>query len=330
MAPEWWGSVIATVRGEPMARLERMIDHLAAQRADGPVEVVLAAPGEECERLERLQPRGAIGRIVLIENPGGQRSAGLNRAAHAAASPLLHRVDARSLPGVDHLHRCHARLTADARVGVVGGRQRPVAPEGGLWQRGMARALANPWVVGAPAYRRSGVGGEVDTVYLGAFRRDELLAIGGYDERLDANEDFDLCQRYRRGGAVVWLEHDLVVDYEARSRPDEVWRQYEAFGAAKVRYWRLRGDRPNGRQLVGLVLPGGAAVAALWLGRRPGRLASAVAAGAAGLLLLDHAAAETPAPVSVRLAAALGGVLVPTAWAAGAYRQLLRSDQWPA
>lgn len=323
MAESVWASVIGTVRGESPDRMQRMLDRVAAQAAPGPVEVVLAAPAEDHSALGRLTSSGAVTRVVVVDNPGGARSTGLNLAARQATAHTVHRVDARSLLAPDHLVRCHARLASDPSVGVVGGRQRPVAEGDGVVARGIARALANPWVLGAPAYRRGNTGAQVDTVYLGAFRRDELLDLGGFDERLDANEDFDLCQRYQRSGALVWLEHGLVVDYEARAALVDVWRQYEAFGRAKVRYWRLRGERPNTRQLAGLAAPGAAAAAGVVLAPRPTRLLGAAAAAAAGLVVLDHVAFDEPAPFGVRAVATAAAAMIPSAWAAGAYREFL-------
>ena len=314
-----WASVIGTVRGEPADRMNRMLDRVAAQQAAGPVEVLLAVPPEERAVVDALRPSGAVERIIAVENAGGARSAGLNRAAEQATAPILHRVDARSLLAPDHLMRCDARLRFDSRVGVVGGRQRPVSVADGTWAHGMARALANPLALGAPAYRRPGPGGPTDTVYLGAFWRTELLELGGYDERLEANEDFDLCQRFRATGKVVWLEDGVVVDYEARDDVLDIWRQYTAFGRAKVRYWRLRGARPNARQVGGLLAPVTVAVATAALVRRPRHCLALAGLGAVALGAVDHVGGEGSASLGVRTAAAVGEVLIPTAWATGAY-----------
>ena len=318
-----WGSVIGTVRREPRERLQRMVDHIASQSVEGPVELVLAGPSEDRAVVESLRTHGALTRIVFVDNPGGARSPGLNLAARAAGATHVHRVDARSLLRSDHLLRCDRRLTSDPTVGVVGGRQRPVALTEGTWARGMARALANPWLLGAPAYRRVSTGADVDTVYLGSYRREELLGIGGFDERLEANEDYDLCQRYRESGALVWLEHGLVVDYEARSRLVDVWRQYHAFGRSKVTYWRVRAERPNVRQAIGLAAPIAGASIPIVLARRPGALAGLAVAGAAGVLTVDAIAGEETAPPAVRASATIGNLVIPLAWASGAYREFL-------
>jgi hypothetical protein len=320
----WWASVITVVRGEPLERLERMLDRLRRQAVGGEVELVLAAPGDEHGRLESLRPGGAITRIVLVDNPTGARTTGLNLAIAQAEAPIIHRIDARSLPTPDHLARSDARLAADPQVGVVGGRQHPVALAPGTVAHGVARALANPWMLGGPAYRRAGASGAVDTVYLGSFRRAELLNLGGYDEHLDANEDFELCERYLASGATVWLEEGLVVDYEARARFGDVWRQYEAFGRAKVQFWRRHASRPNGRQLTGLAAPVLAVGAAIALAPRPRARVAAGIAAAGALAAVDHVAGAGPAGPAERAVAIGAGLVIPTAWAAGAYREFLR------
>lgn len=312
-------SVIVTVADEPRERLQRMIDRLAAQTL-GPLEVVIAAPTRDRPSLEAVRAHGAVAEIRIVDNPTGQRCPGLNRAAREATSPIVHRVDARSLLAPDHVARCQARLEADASVGVVGGRQSSVDTGGGIVGRGLARALANPWVTGGAAYRRSGAAGEVDTVYLGSFRRSDLLAVGGYDETLDSNEDFDLCQRYIAAGARVWLEADLVVGYEGRHSFAAVWRQYEAFGRGKVRYWRSRRTRPNARQIVGLAAPLAGVVGLLLAARRDAAVAY-VAAGVAGVAALDQIGVGGRPPIGERAVAWVTSVLVPAAWAVGAYRE---------
>jgi GT2 family glycosyltransferase len=304
-------SVIMTVRGEPQERVDRVLAAIAAQVGDEDVEVVVALPHEDRARL--LLPAG----VIVVDNPTGGRSAGLNLAAAAASGEVLCRVDARSLPPADYVARTAARLAADPGVGVVGGQQRPRTRTGDVRGRGIARALGNPWALGGASYRRADAGGSVDTVYLGTYRRDELLALG-FDERLDANEDFELCQRYRHRGLQVWLEPGLVVDYEARTTFSDVWRQYLAFGRSKVRFWRTTGGRANARQRLAL---GGAAVVAVAVAvvavRRPGWLVPAAVAATGAVALGDAVGAGREADPRVRVAAWVAYVPIVGGWVSG-------------
>jgi len=322
-------AVLVTVRGEPVERLVRLVRALADQRDVAPFEIVVAALPDEAAALaldpvwDDLVPTGAVARLRFVPNPSGARSPGLNAAAAAAHADLVVRVDARSCPGPDHVARSVARLLADPDVGVVGGVQRPVAVQDDLGARAVARALGNPWALGGAAYRR-GIAGPADTVYLGAYRRRELLALGGFDEHLDANEDFDLCRRYRAGGAVVWLEDGLVIDYEARSTVGAVWQQYEAFGRAKVRFWRRTGERPGARQVAPLVVAAVGAAALAATAGRPRRLAALAAAGVAALAAVDRAGAAPARDTREQLATMAVYPVVVGAWVWGVAAEAVR------
>jgi hypothetical protein len=261
-------AVIAVVAGEPLDRLERLGEALARQ-SGVVVDVVVAAPPADRADIEAaFRPRGAIASLVHVDNPTGTRSPGLNRALEAVHARFVCRVDARSLPDSEYVGRCVSRLEAQPAIGIVGGHQRPMSLSPRVVARALARVLADPIAAGGAAYRRPTASGAVDTVYLGAFRTEELRAIGGWDERLAANEDFELSDRYRAGGQTVWLEEGIDVGYECRDRLSSVWNQYQAFGTAKVTYWRVTKSRPRLRQVVGVGLPIGLALAvvpAVWL-----------------------------------------------------------------
>jgi hypothetical protein len=271
-----------------------------------------------------------ISRVVLVESPTGRRSDGLNRLIAAAASQFIVRVDARSRLPSDYVARCIHRLASRPEVGVVGGVQLPCMGASGLEARGIARTLGNPWMLGGARYRRLDAAGPVDTVYLGAFRRHELRAMGGYDERLTANEDFDLCLRYRERGALVWLEGGLAVGYESRARVGALWAQYHAFGRSKAAFWRATGRRPNARQAIALA---GTVVAAVGLAgavRRGARAVGMLAGVAAtGLVLADHLGEREERDPRVRLVACAAHGVVTTAWVSGVVRGLVSTRRQP-
>jgi cellulose synthase/poly-beta-1,6-N-acetylglucosamine synthase-like glycosyltransferase len=298
-------TVVMTAKGEPQERIERALASVGHQQYEGAVDLVIAAPPGD------VHP--SLGKV--IDNPSGARSEGLNLATRAATGDVVVRLDARSVLPVDYVARCVARLATDPAVGVVGGVQFAVPASRGVFARGIARALRNPWATGGAAYRRVGASGEVDTVYLGVFRRAELLQLGGWDERLDANEDFDLCQRYRAAGQTVWLEEGLVVDYEPRRRLVEVWRQYVAFGRSKVRYWRTTRSRPGKRQVAALV----AVPAVLLLSLR---FPVVLVIAALGLVALDHVADPRERDLRVRAVSLVAYAPIVGGWTCGVVVEL--------
>jgi hypothetical protein len=258
-----------------------------------------------------------------VPNPSGARSAGLNLSLAATTTQHVCRVDARSLLPQSYVLACVRRLDAHPEVGVVGGHQVPTASGRGRRSRAVARVLADPAATGGAAYRRPSASGSVDTVYLGAFRRDELAGLGGWSEELAANEDFDLCRRFRDVGRIVWLEAGLDVRYEPRDRVGALWGQYSAFGAAKTRYWRASDTNPSLRQWVGLMVPPAVLAAiALATAVRPWIALAACVATIVGLAVRESGRPSERDPV-VRAAAALLTPLPAIAFSCGALRAAL-------
>ena len=117
----------------------------------------------------------------------------------------------------------------------MGGVQRPVGSGG---PRGaIAAAMASPFGGGPAAFRQGQHDGPADTVYLGVFDRDALNSVGGFDETLERNQDYELNWRLREQGHTVWLDSNLVVayipraDYAGPRRPVLLLRHVEAENA---------------------------------------------------------------------------------------------------
>jgi succinoglycan biosynthesis protein ExoA len=320
-------SVLVVARDEPPARLARLLRALDAQQGPVHLEVLLAVPPEEHAGLAGLDAHlgdGTVSSLRLVANPGGARCTGLNRALCLAGGDVVARADARSTPPSDYVARVVARLDAVPDIGVVGGVQRPVGVADGVAARGIARALRNPWLLGGATYRRPGGGGAADTAYLGAFRTAELRALGGWDERLAANEDFDLCTRFRAAGASVWVEPGLEVPYEPRASHRELWRQYHAFGDAKARYWRTAGAGPNRRQVAALAGAAAALGVTALVARQPRRGVALGAVALASLAAADHVVDSGERDLRVRAAAYAAYATYLSAWVGGVARGLVR------
>lgn len=319
-APDPAVSLIATLSDEPRARVEAMVAALERQDFGGELELVIAAPPGDVHILRAATRRWDRGPVRIVDNPSGARSPGLNRALDHARGRYAVRVDARSRPPDDYVRRCVARLERDRSVGVVGGVQQPlVEPVVTFQAGGIRRALANRWLLGNAAYRNAAASGTVDTVYLGAFRTADAVRLR-YDEALDANEDYDLCRRYRAEGATVWLEAQLVVPYEPRDSVVDLFRQYHAFGRAKVIFWRHTGEAPAARQVVALT---GAAVALIGLGaglRRPRRLAAGAALLVGAVALTDELSHRTEAAhttLAIRASSIVAHAAIQSGWLSG-------------
>ena len=73
------------------------------------------------------------------------------------------------------------------------------------FQRAVAAAMTSPIGVGQASFHVGGEEGPAPTVYLGAFRREVLERLGGYDETFLRAQDWELNHRIRESGGVVWF-----------------------------------------------------------------------------------------------------------------------------
>ena len=211
--------------------VEAAITSALQQRYDPPPRVIVAhGPSTDgtAEVLARMQ--SAEPRLLVIDNPTGGRSAGLNLAIAASDAAVVVRCDAHSTLPPGYVESAVALLESSGAA-VVGGVQHgsgrtPV-------ERAIAIAQASPLGTGGSHYRTGTFSGDVDTVYLGVYRRDILDHVGGFDETLEGNEDYDLHWRIRQAGGRVRLESTLRVAYRPRSTFRALWRQYYRYGAWK-------------------------------------------------------------------------------------------------
>lgn len=242
------------------------LEAVGHQTYRGPMDVTVAvAPSTDGTEQLLASAAGEL-RIRVVENPAGTTPAGLNLAVAASDGAIVARVDAQSRLPPHYIEQAVATM---ARTGAanVGGVQRPLASDGAAGA--IAAAMASPFGGGPAAFRRGGRCGPVDTVYLGVFDRAALASVGGFDETLDRNQDYELNWRLREQGHIVWLDPSLEVDYVPRPNLAGLARQYFAYGAWKraVLLRHPRSLRP--RQLAAPALTVGLAVSAFALaGRR--------------------------------------------------------------
>ena len=148
-----------------------------------------------------------------MENPSGKTAAGLNLAIAASDNPVIVRVDGHAKVPNNYLSLAVLILRETGAVNVGG----VMAAEGiTQFEIAVSRAMRSPLGVGASRFHTGGEAGEVDTVYLGAFRREAVIAACGFDERYTRAQDWELNHRLRKNGVKIFFDPRLQVTYRPR------------------------------------------------------------------------------------------------------------------
>jgi glycosyltransferase involved in cell wall biosynthesis len=220
-------SVILPILNEE-AHLKGAIDSILSQDYQGKTEVILAVGPSHDRTLEIAQQISQQdSRVVIVDNPTGRTAAGLNLALKKSESPVIVRVDGHAQIPSNYLSLVVEILNKTGAVN-VGGVMAAVGTT--AFENAVAGAMRSPLGVGASRFHTGGEAGVVDTVYLGAFRREALLAIGGFDERFTRAQDWELNFRLRENGGVIYFDPRLHVTYRPRSTIKALAKQYFEYG----------------------------------------------------------------------------------------------------
>jgi succinoglycan biosynthesis protein ExoA len=210
--------------GAALAALRRQ-DHPALQiivvdggSTDGTVAVVRRHMAED--------PR-----IELLHNPRQVIPSALNIALAAARGRWLVRMDAHSTVDETYVSAAVTRLR-EGRWGGVGGRKdgAGTTPAG----RAIAAALGSRFGVGGSVYHYGTEEQRVDHIPFGSYPTELLRRLGGWDEHLVCNEDYELDYRVRRLGAVLLFDPRLRISWQNRQTLGSLYQQYRRYGAGKL------------------------------------------------------------------------------------------------
>lgn len=285
-------------------RIEDSLDAVHDQTYANIVEVLVVDGGSD-DATRGIAARFPLVRI--IDNPRRRQAAGLNLALGAAQGEVIVRVDARSVVAPTYVAACVRALESGAAM--VGGRQVSVGT--GCPQRGIAAALNSRVGGGTAAFRQSTTPQSVDTVYLGAFRRETAIAAGGYDESKPTNEDAEFARRMSAHGSI-WLDPAITSEYRPRETLPALARQYFSYGRGRAATLRTDAASLAGRQMAAPLLLLG--LSSPWRRHVALGYAALVGAGVLGR------------PADQRSCTAAFVAAIPTmhiAWGAGFFRGLL-------
>lgn len=218
--------ILPILNEEPYLR--DAVHSILSQDYHGKFEIVLAVgPSKDRtqEIAEELQRDDS--RVIVVANPTGRTAAGLNAALNTAKGTVIVRVDGHAQIPSNYISIAVELLARTGAVN-VGGMMAAVGVT--TFEKSVAGAMRSPLGVGASRFHTGGEAGEVDTVYLGVFKKEALVAIGGFDERFTRAQDWELNFRLRENGGTIYFDPRLQVTYRPRSSVAALAKQYFEYG----------------------------------------------------------------------------------------------------
>ncbi len=136
------------------------------------------------------------------------------------------------------LNQALAFLAAHPEVAAICGRRRERFPEASLYNQ-----LADvEW--NTPVGEAAACGGD------SLMRASAFAVVGGFQPRLIAGEEPELCARLRRGGWKIWrIDADMTVHDAAMTRFGQWWRRGVRSGHGYAQVWSATGRQLYGREL---------------------------------------------------------------------------------
>lgn len=237
---------------------------------------VIVVDGASRDRTASLVTERAAAdpRVKLLSNPDLFVPAALNLALNEAKGKWFVRVDAHSRIPPGYVRRVVERLDSDFWGGVGGRKDARGTTEAG---RAIAVAMGSRFGVGDSVYHYGTVEGPVDHIPFGAYPTELARRLGGWNEKLVVNQDFEFDFRVRQDGRQLLFDPTLRIEWQCQDSIRKLFDQYHRYGKGKAKVALLH---PRSLQLRHLAAPilvaSWAAAGALW--RKSPALTAAIVA----------------------------------------------------
>jgi cellulose synthase/poly-beta-1,6-N-acetylglucosamine synthase-like glycosyltransferase len=211
-------SVVVIGRNEG-ARLQRCLESIEQMRPlQGSVEVIYVDSGSTDGSPELAKQFKVKVKKLNSTNPCA--AAGRNTGWRTAKAPIVFFLDGDTILEPAFVASCIEEFR-DPRVAVVFGNRREIAPQSSIYNR----VLDLEWTprTGAVEF----CGGD------SLIRREVLERVGGFDERLIAGEEPEMCRRIRAlGYTILHVDRAMTGHDLAMTRFSQYWRRAVRTGYA--------------------------------------------------------------------------------------------------
>lgn len=219
-------SVIIPVLNEERF-LKQSVQAILNQNYSGQLEIILALGPSKDQTNVIAQELAKDQRIKLVENPSGRTAAALNNAIKNSNFDIIVRLDGHAIVDSNYIKNA-VKTLVESGADNVGGLMK--AEGTNAFEKSVAAAMTSKFGVGNAPFHVGGKSGEVDTVYLGTFRKPALERVGYFDESFIRAQDWEMNYRIRKTGGKIWFNPDLVVSYRPRKNLLQLAKQYFEYG----------------------------------------------------------------------------------------------------
>lgn len=169
--------------------------------------------------------------VRLVDNECGTASAAFNIGMHQALGEVVCLFSSHGVPDTDYVRRSVEALHRSGAAG-VGGSYRHIGLD--PISRAIGLAMVSPVGMASP-HRYATESRDVDTISHPAYWRDAMLDIGGFDEELLRNSDFEFNFRMREAGHRLHFDPAIGSIYRPRPNLNALFRQFWYYGKWKAK-----------------------------------------------------------------------------------------------
>lgn len=171
--------------------------------------------------------------IQIVENPQKFTPHGLNLGIKHSRGNIIIRMDIHTKYEKDYIIKSIEKLV-QTNADNVGGPWKAFENKSSLITNAISASFSSPFAIGVAKNHNERFEGEVDSVYLGCWKKGTFQKFGLFDEDFIRNQDGEHNFRIRQSGGKVWQSPEIKSWYNPRKTLKELFLQYFQYG-----FWRV-------------------------------------------------------------------------------------------
>ena len=193
---------------------------------------IFVVDGESIDRTCEIVSsfRDQFSNLLLLDNPERTVPFALNKAITMAKGNYIIRLDAHSNYATDYISKIVETFETTG-ADIVGGPMRAKGTSN--IQSAIAYCTSTKMGVGNSAFHDENFKGWVDSVYLGAWKKELFKDVGLFDTQMKRNQDDEFHYRAKSKGKKIYLNPEIKSLYYPRDSFNKLFKQYFQYGLYK-------------------------------------------------------------------------------------------------